>query len=1233
MPGITPAMALRAQQMSASAAAPSQPPAALQRQAPEEQSQSILDRSPMSMYSPATEGDAQWGRRPSHASSSGLEEFDAAAERSAELPPEGALPAEFEMLSSDAAEEQDASRSTNATHVEEEEEEDVSRDTLSALNSDMARSKSGSRRGSPALVSPRSPAFGGAGSSGGAARAPSVPQRKTRGRKDRSPVLSYADGEEEEQRLVALQAGPSDLQRMSSLGPKLKKNSPAPWELGAEEEEEMPSSGSKYSRGGEGRSSSSSRPSQSGDAPSSSGSRGFGWPRPSTDASRVPKSPAYPPPSMPSSDTRGSLASSRGGGGAVDLASEASEHELEATRRSRSKSVSSSAAGMLKGLGLAASATPAGKRGKFAKAFGRKGGAPAVPGAQAQGGMSSAPSWHSAAGSEERGNSLSLPGSTSDEFVSPSSPPMRAHSPLAPQSYAASSQQQPGGLPVHPLASTSAGSMSTATSTGTITGGSGGRGSTSAESGGGTSVQSSTRSSGPSMTSSTAATSPASAAPQHLSALGTAAAPNGPNIGGLSAAAAGASTRGLKEPAFLPRTPSPAPRSPNLAPRALQTPARSPSGNIAPRNAGGVGYKRSSTFLADGQLVPRGPSPGTSPLPSPNMSASGQFTFPNPNSRSTSASGHMSPESYMGAPLEHPNASTSQLDLRTSSATPTSALLVPPQHGADASPRGLSPSLMSGSPGSLNMSRAASFGSMNGAPPMPMPMRSSSTGGGGGSEGELPPPIMPGASGMSSLPSVGAHEGVPYKLISLQEARELQERERAARAVAEPNRFANGPQPSSASEGRGIKNKKSGFMRMFGKEKNAEEELDSQGMSSRPSQNSLEDGARRESKSTTSGSVHGNAGVGRMPSFMVNGSAAPAEETTAAPALSLRPVSSMFLGFGAEMLDPAALGITADESDKAAPPPTSTLGGLAIPEEGGNRLLPLPSSPALTNRSGDSHSSGGGSALGAAPAGYSNGSSGNGMSPRKAPPAGLALSSSALRQPNNSAPPRTSSSVRSSELGSPSYASVSHDIDAALTSLGAPGSKRSAEEFVSPMTSPMTPAFASSDAGMSSLGHASTHGQQHSIPASSRSLAVTAHSRLGNASSSSSAAARPHSSASTYSESGSSALALSHFPPTPATESTATLSPSVGAGGNSAAAVVRTRALEIEAAIAELAAELTALRTAAGAASGSNDSLLAPASPMIPSSPIPPCESCGCNCAEQKRAQALNEAAVLKSVR
>ncbi|SOV04223.1 uncharacterized protein UDID_02233 [Ustilago sp. UG-2017a] len=192
---------------------------------------------------------------------------------------------------------------------------------------------------------------------------PPVPQtthlsrsRKAKTCRDHSPILSFDGGAaEEEKMLVALQDKlANDARRISTLGPKVKKNAPAPWELG-----------------GEDLATTADRPSLRDTL------------RPSAETFEKPFSRFKSRPSVESSHNGGrspNPAHVPSGLGMsshpsnADLLEEEAQKEGDATsvfatQRSRSKSVSSSAVGMLKGLGLAGAAAPASKKGKLTKAL------------------------------------------------------------------------------------------------------------------------------------------------------------------------------------------------------------------------------------------------------------------------------------------------------------------------------------------------------------------------------------------------------------------------------------------------------------------------------------------------------------------------------------------------------------------------------------------------------------------------------------------------------------------------------------------------------------------------------------------------------------------------------------------------------------------------------------------------------------------------------------------------
>ncbi|CDR87164.1 uncharacterized protein SPSC_00290 [Sporisorium scitamineum] len=190
---------------------------------------------------------------------------------------------------------------------------------------------------------------------------PPVPQTtdiarslKPKSRRDRSPILSFDGGVAEEEKLLTELQGKiaDDARRISTLGPKVKKNAPAPWELGGDDTVTAPGRPSLRE---------TLRPSaETFEKPFSRFKT-----RPSVDGSH-PAAPRSPNPVYaPSGLANGSHAAS--------LESEAQKEDdvqsLFASQRSRSKSVSGTAVGMLKGLGLAGAAAPASKKGKLTKAL------------------------------------------------------------------------------------------------------------------------------------------------------------------------------------------------------------------------------------------------------------------------------------------------------------------------------------------------------------------------------------------------------------------------------------------------------------------------------------------------------------------------------------------------------------------------------------------------------------------------------------------------------------------------------------------------------------------------------------------------------------------------------------------------------------------------------------------------------------------------------------------------
>ncbi|SJX61589.1 uncharacterized protein SRS1_12550 [Sporisorium reilianum f. sp. reilianum] len=202
---------------------------------------------------------------------------------------------------------------------------------------------------------------------------PPVPQTtdiarslKPKARRDRSPILSFDGGVAEEEKLLVELQGKiaDDARRISTLGPKVKKNAPAPWELGGDDT--ITTSGRPSLRD-------TLRPSA--DTFEKPFSR-FKT-RPSVDGTH-PAPPRSPNPVYAPSGLAHAAASLE-----AEAQKEDDAQSLFASQRSRSKSVSGTAVGMLKGLGLAAAAAPASKKGKLTKALRLVGGGGGVQPASA----------------------------------------------------------------------------------------------------------------------------------------------------------------------------------------------------------------------------------------------------------------------------------------------------------------------------------------------------------------------------------------------------------------------------------------------------------------------------------------------------------------------------------------------------------------------------------------------------------------------------------------------------------------------------------------------------------------------------------------------------------------------------------------------------------------------------------------------------------------------------------
>ncbi|PWN31884.1 uncharacterized protein FA14DRAFT_162247 [Meira miltonrushii] len=421
-------------------------------------------------------------------------------------------------------------------------------------------------------------------------------------------------------------------------------------------------------------------------------------------------------------------------------------------------------------------------------------------------------------------------------------------------------------------------------------------------------------------------------------------------------------------------------------------------------------------------------------------------------------------------------------------------------------------------------------------------------------------PAEGGATSLPKLPSVGAHDGVPYKLISLEEARLQQQRANQSAETgpglptsnSEKNMglILNQGEPITGSEReRSLKNKKSGgFLRRFGKEK----------------------------------SDNNPDNVGPMPSFAPPN---PSQnvfqqgESTAVqapPTLSVRPMSSMFSGFAPGFIDTLAVTEEGDE-DAERQNESNDPNGFLSPSNAVQRTL-APHSPAITVASVDSGTSG---------ADYYDAHD-------------VITSNPPVQQNNLKAP---SSTVNGAKLRAPTS-----------------GANGNPPTFVAHMSSRPSTDSTQSD-NSSALGLVS------GFP----NLPTTGH--------------------------GATAASLTGKDRVEGTMTATPMSSANADGISSLASATRSRALEIEAKMTELHAELVKLRVFAidsglakpvqqiGSPDLGNNNVLATKEidPELSEKeiaqqedalliPIDPCSHCGCHCAEQKRLQSLNELAILKGI-
>ncbi|PWN91760.1 hypothetical protein FA10DRAFT_284685 [Acaromyces ingoldii] len=1041
-----------------------------------------------------------------------------------------------------------------------------------------------------------------------------VTKRSKKGRLNRSPVLSYEEGAEEEERLVhALDSNNHAGRLTSSLGPRLKKNSPAPWELDDNDDADD-------GMGGLPRNSSSGT------------SRDFPWSalaRPSTDRERttshetVPNPPSSTKPGGGGGWARQSMESLRGRSfhlkdkdhdpmpapsplsmgqksngtssqipdetdPVVAAAMAAAEQASNASRRSRSKSISSNAAGVLKGLGLASSAAPPTKKGnKFAKAF-RIGGSNADQMSKKgplslSAGISSDDYAHLAnmppspqpqpqqlpavfvGGNNYSNNSNKMQPPSSPYSMTTSSPGALSHSSLARDGRESHEN-------VSAPSSTSANQATPKNHRAHHTGGDAAEresGSMGSHNGSISNLTNgSTMSSSLGATASSAGTSPMVSPAKK------------PDLSELLVT----SNQKYRDQAFTPKTKMAANgRSPSLgvgqsSPMQASSQGTSPAQATTPRMPSSLSYKRTSTFTPDStysyQQQQQQRAQATGEWTSPSSPPPAWKTMATLEHQQLSTSTHESQEGKSRAsssnahtqsrptPMALPSAkgqglsvSSHEEEARAGSATPTAAVGMAAMVSANAQ----------SSNHESDSSEAQERSSLSGVP------------------------ITAGAGDMKQHPSLGNHGGVPYKLISLEQARLNQSRERMADAQrsVSTNSLDGGQRASNTNSGHGnsleashppssLKNKKSGFLKIFNKDNKAVDED-----AAMPSM-LLSSSAARETE-------HHSEGLGLV-----------------APALQLRPMSSMFSGFGADLLAPKP-----DSNDTA-------LDSIAEGGAQGNlELLSGPSnqlsapSPAMTSRSVGEVSR---------------------------------TSSQAFYEDAQ----ETVATVNEAQKVNGARPTLSDRVQAPAAIVATPYRKGKGQGVPSP--SAQSPGFESAHS------HATTDGSGDPGAAARVSESAPNARYL-----SSHPQQRPHSTASDQSDASSSALGLVNgFPATPNTGANAAAA--FANAGERAAAISSTRnkAIELEAEMARVVAELAQLRqqavemglvsqqpapglpsssskTSLNAASDQptplpSPNLSAPAPPSPLQTPIPQCSACGCNCAEQKRIQALNEAAILKGL-
>lgn len=944
-------------------------------------------------------------------------------------------------------------------------------------------------------------------------------KRGKKGRRNRSPILSYADGEEEEERLVQERelrehGGIGGLQTTTTgMGPKLKKNSPAPWEMDNEVDLDGSgsvagsSSGAKRSTDGP-YSGLSSRPSM--EHLFAAGMKNpSNWARQSMEQFRnrsvsngstpssMPNHANHPGASNISLPSSKSTTAFPGNSNSIGQASSplagmpkganwlddepASQIESFSTgddapsRRSRTKSISGSAAGMLKGLGLASSAAPAKKQSssRLAKAFQR--------------GNKNVPQSATMQAESGRKQSLNLSrGISSDDYAHlPPSPTLNQNN--------INLQVANGSSPY--MSHSSANSHSSL----------------------------SHRSDG---------------SPGLASFVPSTVVPPMPKRTTSNGASAQSTTSAV----------------PNSSADGHSLTGSSSSHNLQQRLNGGLHRAEMMDMIMSSNAKAResharNPTEGSatgSADTTADATSPQRPTFniqkPSPYNKKTDSQDSSSTSPKNAIPYKNTLGFGGE---RTSSGVPHQQSFKS-QQGNQARAK----SVPSGPEGESRPTESIGSGSQD----------SKRTG-----ENKANKPVENTPNGLPKLPSVGAHDGVPYKLISLEEARLQQQRanqsteagtglptsnsEKSMGLNMNPGEFG----PGSERE-RSLKNKKSGgFLRRFGKEKSDNNQDNIAPMPSfappNPSQNAFQQG-----DSTA---------------------------VQAPPTLSVRPMSSMFSGFAPGFIDTLAVTEEGDE-DAERQNETNDSNGLLSPSNAVQRTL-APHSPAITVASVDSGTSG---------ADYYDAQDG--------------ISTNPVIQQNNLKAP--SSTINGATLRAPNSAPSGNS-----------------PTFVSHMSS-----RPSTDSNQSD--NSSALGLVNGFP----NLPTTGH--------------------------GATAASLTGKD---RVEGTGTMTNNTNSsaanadGISSLASATRSRALEIEAKMTELHAELVKLRVFAIDSGLAKPVVQQVSSPDLGNSigggatkeidpellekdlaqqedalliPIDPCSHCGCHCAEQKRLQSLNELAILKGI-